>query len=499
MRKRRSDIVLVMVAVSMVSSGCGGGGEAEARSAEESGVNWSSINQALMERTASRVPPTATAPSFVVDPSWPKPLPNYWQMGNIGGIHVDHRDNIWVYQRPRELTFNEASGLGAIGQDSQGRAVDALGHLRPYGRRAEGSIPAPSVLKFDKAGNLLDAWGGPGDPGFLEQKCRPEDGCVWPAREHGIFVDHNDFVYVSGNGEIRRGTSSGEYPWAPNFGGDDSHILKFTADGTFIYQIGHAGITSANSNAVDGGPNGTPQPYLPAGVTVDPRTNRMYIADGYGNRRILVVDAETGQYIAHFGAYGQNPVDDGAALNPPDDWADEYRRGEVPNFFRGPVHCVEISNDGLIYVCDRGNNRIQIFRADEVGGACSNPGREVGRCGFVGEVFVSPQTPSGTSGAVSFSPDPGQTCMYVPDLANNTVYVINRENLHEMDRIGRTGRQVGEFVMAHGIAIDSEGSFYTGEVGDARRVQKFQRYGATGCSGTHLPVVGQWDVYPAHR
>lgn len=132
------------------------------------------------------------------------------------------------------------------------------------------AMPAPSVLEFDKAGNLLQAWGGgPADPGFLDKKCRQQDGCYWPSREHGIYVDHNDFVYIGGNGQAQN--FHGQYPWAPNFG-NDSQVLKFKMDGTFVYQIGKAGAKGPNSNDTNGGINGTPEPFLPADMTVDPRS-----------------------------------------------------------------------------------------------------------------------------------------------------------------------------------------------------------------------------------
>jgi DNA-binding beta-propeller fold protein YncE len=349
------------------------------------------------------------------------------------------------------------------------------------------------VLRFDKAGNLLQAWGGPSDPGFLEKKCRREDGCDWPAREHGIYVDHNDFVYISGNGE----DFTGQFPWAAKFG-DDSHVLKFTADGTFVLQIGYAGAKRPNSDDTRGGPNATPQPYLPADMTVDPKTNYLYIADGYGNRRVLIVDAATGKYVGHFGAYGQNPVDAentviGDAGYEVGLWAAEFDKGQTkPKFFRSPLHCAKLSNDGLLYACDRNNNRIQVFNAAEVGKPCSNPDGEVGKCGFVGEVHVAPQSAGGTAGSVNFSPDQGQSCMYVADLSNNTIYTLNRENLQELDRLGRAGRQLGEFHWVHVVSVDSEGNLYTGEVDNANRVQKFLRYGPISCSGTGASEVGRY-------
>ena len=151
---------------------------------------------------------------------------------------MDGRDHIWVYHRPRALSTTDSGAQGAAGKDAKGLPISAIGHPRPYGQLSGCCVPAPSVLEFDKAGNLLQAWGGPADPGFLDKKCRVQDGCTWPAREHGIFVDHKGFVYVSGNGQAAN--FRGQFPWAPSFG-NDSHILKFQSDGTFVYQIGTAG------------------------------------------------------------------------------------------------------------------------------------------------------------------------------------------------------------------------------------------------------------------
>lgn len=453
-----------------------------------------------MERLVERTPPKpaagGTAPSFVVDPGWPKALPNNWIVGDIGGLYVDQHDHIWVYHRPRALDSTDSGAQGEAGKDPKGSPISAMGHPRRFGQLSGCCIPAPSVLEFDKDGTLVQAWGGPGDPGFLEKKCRPEDGCVWPAREHGIYVDHNDFVYVAGNGQAVN--FHGQFPWAPNFG-DDSHVLKFKKDGTFVYQIGKAGSKGPNSNDTNGGVNGTPQPYMPADMTVDPKTNLLYIADGYGNRRVLIVNAETGQYVGHFGAYGQNPVEGegagrganlGEGVGP---WAADFRKGQMkPNFFRSPLHCAKLSNDGFLYVCDRGNNRVQVFKASEVGKPCQNPSGDEGKCGFVGEIHVAPQTASGTSGTVNFSTDPEQSCLYVADLANDTVYEINRKSLQEIDRFGTGGRQIGQFHWPHVVSVDSEGNVYTGEVDGAARVQKFMRYGATGCSGMGIAEVGKY-------
>jgi DNA-binding beta-propeller fold protein YncE len=469
------------------------------QAAQEGSAAVAALQKAhVLERLAEATSPpskTGTAPSFVVDPAWPKPLPHNWIIGDIGGLYVDRHDHIWVYHRPRALSSTDSGAQGEAGKDDKGNPISALGFRRPYGQLSGCCMPAPSVLEFDKEGNLLQAWGGPGDPAFLEKRCRQQDGCFWPSREHGIFIDHNDFVYVAGNGQAQN--FHGQFPWAPNFG-EDSQVLKFKMDGTFVYQIGNAGAKGPNSNDTSGGINGTPQPFWPADMTVDPKTNIMYIADGYGNRRVLIVDAATGKYLGHFGAYGQNPVvgENGRGAGTGEgvgNWPADFKRGEMkPKFFRSPLHCAKLSNDGFLYVCDRGNNRVQVFRAADVGKPCPNPNGEVGKCGFVGEVHVAPQTSGGTSGTVNFSTDAKQSCMYVADLGNDTVYVINRQNLQEVSRFGTGGRQIGHFHWPHVVSVDSEGDVYTGEVDGAGRVQKFIRYGPTGCSGTGSAEVGKY-------
>ena len=459
-------------------------------------LSGSEALQRVLERTPPAPAPGGTAPSFVPDPGWPKPLPNNWIIGEVGGLTVDSQDRIWVYHRPRSLNSTDSGALGEAGKNAKGLPISAIGHPRPYGQLSGCCVPAPSVLQFDKAGNLLQAWGGPGDPGFLDTRCRAEDGCYWPGREHGIFVDHNGFVWIGGNGEIDRGTNSGEYPWAANFGGDDSQILKFTSDGTFVLAIGSPGMRKPNSNDTNGGLNGTPQPYLPADFTVDPATNTMYIADGYGNRRVLIVDAATGKYIGHFGAYGQNPVvGESTDTGYGGAWAADFRRGEMkPKFFRSPLHCAELSRDGFLYLCDRGNNRIQVFRASEAGKPCQNPDGEAGKCGFVGEVQVAPQTAAGTSGSLAFSTDPEQSCLYVADLTNFTVYEINRKTLQEVARFGSGGRGLGQFHWPHKVSVDSEGNVYAGEVDGSGNIQKFLRYGETACGGTGHAEIGAYHT-----
>jgi DNA-binding beta-propeller fold protein YncE len=466
----------------------------------------------VLDRLGEAIPAEhkGTAPGFVLDPAWPKPLPHHWVIGDVGGITVDKHDHVWVYHRPRSLSSTDTGMQGVAGKDAKGNPISAIGFPRPFGQLNDCCMPAPSVLEFDMAGNLVHSWGGPGDPTF-DTKCREQDGCVWPAREHGIYVDQNDFVYLAGNGQARN--FHGQYPWAPKFG-NDSHILKFKSDGTFVMRIGTPGAKGPDSNDTDGGINGTPEPFWPADMVVDPKTNLMYIADGYGNRRVLIVDAATGKYVGHFGAYGQSPVvgenggvapasggtGGGAATAAAEDigegvgtWPAEYKAGKMkPAFFRSPVHCAKLAVDGLLYVCDRSNNRVQVFKAAEVGKPCSNPDGEPGKCGFVGEVHIAPQTSGGTSGTVNFSTDAKESCMYVADLSNDVVYVINRQNLTELSRFGGGGRQAGQFHWPHMMTVDAEGNVYVGEVDGASRVQKFLRYGATGCSGTGNSDVGHY-------
>src|SRR6185503_18067752 len=211
--------------------------------------------------------------------------------------------------------------------------------------------------------------------------------------------------------------------------------------------------------------------YEPADMVVDPRTNRLYVADGYGNRRVLIVDATTGKYVGHFGAYGNNPVDDAAAAAAGRWIADAAKGNRRPAFFRNPVHCVKIADDGKIYVCDRGNDRIQVFdsKSADLGKPCSNPSGQAGKCGYVAEQFISPATETlptmpGTSVSMNFSTDKAQSCLYVGDNSNQTIYILKRSDLSELGRLGRAGRQIGEFHWLHQVSLDSKGNIYTAEV-----------------------------------
>lgn len=337
----------------------------------------------------------ADIPTFAVEPSWPKQLPNNWILGQVGGITVDANGHIWVIHRPRSLT-----------DDEKGAALNPP--------RSKCCIPAPPVLEFDTDGNLLRAWGGPG-PGY-----------EWVGREHGIEVDDRGFVWIGGNAD------------------NDNAILKFTLDGTFVAQIG--------SIAPSKGSNDTTQLGKPAETAIDKDANEIYVADGYGNRRVIVFDATTLAYKRHWGAYGHVPNDDKQAAYDP--------KAPVQQQFGNPVHCVKIAADGLVYVCDRTQNRIQVFKKDG---------------SFVKEWFYEKSTlGNGAVWDLVLWPDPKQTWLLNADGENNEIRIIKREDGSVVGRFGGSGRNAGQFHWVHAMAIDKLGNVYTGEVDNAKRIQKFK-------------------------
>lgn len=340
------------------------------------------------------------APKFEVDPAFPKPLPNGWLMGMTIGIAVDAQDHIWVVHRPDTLSATEAAA------DQHPPTAACCRH-------------APPVLEFDQQGNLLRHWGGPGQ------------GYEWPLSNHGIFVDHKGIVWIGGN-DAR-----------------DSHILKFTQDGTFIAQYGKAGMS--------GGSNDTQNFGRVAKIYVDPKSNEAYIADGYGNKRVAVIDADTGAFKRYWGAYGNKPDDTNLGPYNPD--------APPAQQFRNPVHCSDLSVDGLVYVCDRPNNRLQVFTADGT---------------FVKEQVIAKRTlGDGSVWDVAFSKDPQQKYLYVADGKNERVYIMRRDTLEMLSSFGDGGRQPGQFFAVHSIVTDSKGNLFTTETYEGRRLQKFAFKGVT--------------------
>jgi DNA-binding beta-propeller fold protein YncE len=359
--------------------------------------------------------PQANVPQFAPDPLWPKPLPNKWTTGQVSGIAVDRNDHVWVIHRPGTIADYEKAAS-----------------FNPP--RAECCIPAPPVLEFDLTGNFINAWGGPAQE------------YEWPTNEHGIFVDHKDNVWVGGNGQ------------------GDAQILKFTNKGKFILQIGHKGQSK--------GSNDTQNLGQPAGMFVYPKTNELFVADGYGNRRVIVFDAETGAYKRHWGAYGKRPED---LKTPP---REQLLQGPPPTFFSTPVHGIRVSNDDLVYVTDRTNNRLQVFNLDGT---------------FVKEAFIRRETlqNEGTAYDVSFSTDREQRFLYVVDGSNKVVRILNRQTLAILDNIGgHGGHMAQEFFHVHSIGgPDSKGNIYLGEVNDGARYLRyaFKGMGAPTNPGTAIP------------
>jgi len=351
------------------------------------------LGQAKLQESATAATNNRQVPYFQVDPFWPKPLPNKWILGSTIGVDVDERDHVFIVHRNDDANFaNQEIGLDA--------------------GIADCCTAAPPILEFDSDGNLINAWGGPGA------------GYTWPASNHGIEIAPNGDVWIGGNG------------------GGDSHVLVFTRDGEFVREIGMPG------EDIDS--NSRTHFSRVAEIAIDAEANEAYLADGYGNKRVAVVDTMTGAFKRYWGAYGNTPADDFISYIP----------GEpLPQQFVGPVHCAEPSNDGLIYVCDRGADRIQVFRPDGT---------------FVREAQIAPMTQgAGATWDIAFSKDENQDYLYVADGSNMKVHVVDRQSLEVLYVIGEGGRQPGLFYGTHSIAADSQGNFYTTETYEGKRVQKF--------------------------
>ena len=361
---------------------------------------------AVATLTAAQSP--ISVPTFEVDPSWPKPLPNQWLFGAVAGIAVDSKDHVWVVHRPSTLQPNETRSIWRA---------------------------APPVLEFDTDGTLVQSWGGPGS------------GYEWPDLEHGIYVD-DDVVWLGGGGE------------------KDSQLLKFTRSGKFLVQIGRKGQGKGSNDTQNLG--GT------ANLTIDRGANELYVADGYVNHRVIIFDAFTGAYKRHWGAYGKKPDDDyftqaGEKLPSPFSGAvqNENKPSQYDPAVASPqfriVHSVRIARDGLVYVCDRTNDRVQVFRKDGT---------------FVKEGFVARNTlGSGSVWDIAFSTDAAQKFLIINDGTNQQIWVLLRDTLQVVSAFGRAGHSAGQFYGAHVMASDSKGNLFIGETYEGKRVQKFNYRG----------------------
>jgi len=302
---------------------------------------------------------------------------------------------------------------------------------------------APPVLEFDADGNFVQAWGGPGAE------------YDWPQSEHGIYIDPKGFVWVGGNG-------------------NEDQILKFTRAGEFVMQIGKGGEAKTNAD--------TENLWRPADMFVHATTNELFVADGYGNKRIIVFDADTGAFKRMWGAFGNDPADDPPA--PPGGSAGPRPHPMGPDGapqFAPPVHAVKVSTVGLVYVADRGGRRVQIFTI---------AGKYVDQV-FIGRECHAPDCGNGqTAAGLAFSPDPEQRYLYVANRSQAQVMVFDRRTLEFLDAFGSWGSDSGQFGTLHHLSVDSEGNLYTAEVTplkpENRRVQKFTFTGFV-----PLPIVSK--------
>ncbi len=320
-------------------------------------------------------------PVFREDPGWLK-VPAKWKLGNVASVAVDGRDHVWILHRPRTLSADQVAQA------------------------------APPVMEFDPAGNFVQAWGGHGN------------GYEWPQREHGIYVDHTDHVWIGGNNNKER-----KRPLLEPV--NDDQILKFTRTGTFVLQIGRSDKSAGNAD--------TSNLRQPADMVVHPKTNELFVADGYGNHRLIVFDAGTGAFKRTWGAFGNTPLDldrrPAAAASRPDGQSG-------PEHF-DTVHSVRVSNDDLVYVADRGNKRVQVFTLE-------------GK--FLSQASIAPQTDGLTARTFAFSPDPQQTLLYVG--GQPEIWVLDRTSLTTLGSVAAPN--------AHHFASDSKGNIYTAETEESR-------------------------------
>ena len=310
-------------------------------------------------------------------------------------------------------------------------SIDDSGHAwilqRPSTVRADQKDKAaPPVLEFDEAGNFVQGWGGPGE------------GYDWPETEHGIYVDPKGYVWIGGNGKT------------------DHHLVKFTKAGKFVLQIGRKGASKGNKD--------TANVNMAADTFVYTKTNELFVADGYGNRRIIVFDADTGAYKRMWGAFGNEPLDNlPAALKPKVRIPAKEETGSGPDQFN-TVHAARVSNDGLVYVSDRAGKRVQVFKLDGT---------------FVNQAFIDrwceePHCGNGqTVASTAFSHDPEQRFLYVASRSPARVWVLDRKTLEALDSFGRPGVAPGEFYVLHHMNVDAKGNLYVTEVQDGKRAQKF--------------------------
>ena len=368
-----------------------------------------------------------SAPVYEWDPTFPRPLPNNWLLGGVSGVAVDSRDHVWIVHRVRTAVGHPQSGC---------------------------CVAAPAVIEFDQQGQVMQSWGGPRPEDFKKANAQPTSitpemvtwvpakNYTWPDTEYGISIDYQQNV------------------WLGNLGG--SHILKLNPRGGLLLSIGKVNVTNLGSHdttALSG----------PTGIAVDPKTDEVYVGDGYVNRRVIVFDANTGAYKRHWGAYGKKP-DDVIAV--------KVKPGGPPHSQFTTVRGIAIDKDDLVWVCDRGNSRVQIFKKDGT---------------FVKEIFVplpSPEavgvifsffdgkggqtmiTPEGSVFDIALSRDPEQRFVFIADGIAERIWVLRRSDGKILDWFGYPGHQGGALLLTHSVAVDSKNNVYVAEAA-GNRVQRF--------------------------
>ena len=388
-------VLALTLAVGMVQGGCSTTpAAARATAAEQSSAQPAGYPLMFQADPAWHGP----VPRFDIDPSWPQPHEN-WLIGHTTALYGTSDGHMWMLQRPASVVDDEIA--------------------TNWGAGVECCVPAPPVIEFDQAGKVMTSWGGLGGP---------RQGPDWPENEHGIFVDYKGNVWVAGNGP------------------HDGQIFKFSKTGQLLLRIGRRRKDGEKANS-----NDTTVLFTATNAFVHQATNEVFVSDGYGHRRVIVFDADTGAYKRHWGAYGRRPDDSvpgipsGKATTPPQQFS--------------TVHSVRISNDDLVYVADRVNNRMQVFHLDGT---------------FVQEQFIEPR--AGGQGTVSdfaFSPDRQQQFLYSADGSNQHIWVLDRKTLQIIGKFGRRGRNAGQWHWMHTLAADAQGNLYTGEGNNAKRGQRF--------------------------
>ena len=375
---------------------------------------------ALQTSGLAQARPTAQGPTYQVDPFWPKPLPNNWLLGSVVGLSVDSRDHVYIVHRGNLAPKEGSLQPGTAGMQHPGSGPPP-NPGDPHRISDYCCETAPPVLEFDPAGNLVNSWGGPG-AGYEWPPAVDSGGVHFPWSMHGITVDGKDNVWIAGN--------------------QANSVLKFTRQGKFLMQIGKNGQGKGNTDTANLG--------RPAEVEVDLAANEAYVADGYGNRRVIVFDADTGKFKRMWGAYGKKPDD----TNP-----GPYDPSKPLAQVFATVHCAQIANDGLVYVCDRVNDRIQVFKKDGT---------------YVKETQVAKNTlGDGAIFDIAFTKDAPQKYIMLADGANHRVWTLLRDPLTIVSHFGKGGRQPGQFYAPHSIALDSKGNLYTAETYEGKRLQKF--------------------------